>query len=41
MKMCTNGRAGIANLDEVSRVKYGVGVAGAHQAASLGTNCLF
>lgn len=41
MKMCTSGRAGIANLDEVSRVKYGAGVAGAHQAASLGTNFLF
>lgn len=38
MKMCTSERAGIVNLDEASRAKCGACAAGAHQAASLGTN---
>lgn len=41
MKICSGERAGIASLDEVSRVRSGACAAGAHQAASLGTKFLF
>lgn len=41
MKMCMSEGAGIASLDDVSRVKNGVCAVRAHQAAAMGSNFLF
>lgn len=41
MKMCMSAGAGIASLDDVSRVKNGACAVRAHQAAALGLNFLF